>query len=357
MIVNDQTMRLDRDHTYSSTDKRPPIVRWRSAPFAGDTNVTRKRWRRPRLTIRSASAHQAIQFGYLRNYSEAEVGTLRERDLNFLSQIDFDAGSGLWVIDAWTDLFAAEDTARWNGWSATVHVVANALNLDVTTVSGNKVLTTDVAYDFRTARVEVNAAQMVANTTTSFLVFNGNTNLRFTSTTSTVTISWRNEAAATTVLGTFAYGAAKDWWAIECDGSVIYWQSSPDGVTWTTEQSIAIPSDITMAMLAAMTVELRCEQTSLGTGTAIFDTFRFEPSTDSNFFVWDTSIWAVDLNGNEPPDNFVAFETLPSAGAGNVFQMEFRSVDPPASGVDVDSTNAPWGIDSIVLPFREKGVR
>jgi hypothetical protein len=355
-VVNDQTQRLDRTLDYTSNDKLPPVVTLRTAPFAGDTNATRKRFRRPRATLRTASARQRVKFGYLRDYSESAIPTFHELDLNFLSKVNLVDG-GLFAVDYWQDLFGSEDTARWDGWSGTVHVVSNALNLDVTNVSGDKVLNTDATYDMRDVRASVNLTQLAANSVASFLIFDGNENMRFDVTAAgQITASWRDAASVTTVVGAATWATDK-WLRFETsteDGTVSWWTSA-DGIAWTNRATLDMPFSGPMLQWK---IELRASQTTSGSATTIFDTVTFEPGPDVDVAVWDQSDWATDLNGNPPPDNFIDFRTLPSGGAGHAFQLEFRSVDPDnGEGISDATTNAPWGIDSIVIPFREKGIR
>lgn len=357
LIVNDPTYALDRNHLYDANDKQVPSALVRTAPFEGDTNATKKRWRRPRVAIRSKSGKQEIRFGYLRNYYEGTPSSFNDIELDFSAFLN--ENSAFWDGGAsWSDAFATENTFRWSGYADSAISAAGNLQIALTNVDGNEILRSTHSYNIHNVEVSINAVTPPTNSSMSFLMYKGNANVRFTVTTTTVFMSWRDTAGTTTNLTSTPYGASSDWLRFVIDDINITWFTSADGISWTQRNQIPVPADfITNNVLDEATIELRGEQTSSGSTTAIFDTFTFTDTNDTvdGFGTWDSSMWAADMSSNDPPDNWIAFETLPSGGAGNVFQMEWRSIS--GGLLSADATNSPWGLDSIVLPYREKGVR
>jgi hypothetical protein len=71
-------------------------------------------------------------------------------------------------------------------------------------------------------------------------------------------------------------------------------------------------------------------------------------------------IWNTDLWGGGITHEFVSFKTQPSAGAGHVVQLELRNTTATAAQVKLNGTvgiHDSVGMDSTVLPYREKGLR
>lgn len=353
LIVNDPLQVLDRNFAYDATDFKAPAVVWRSAPIAGDTNVTRKRYRRPRMTLRSGSSKQRIKFAYRRNYSEQAAADFHDIDLDGLSLLD--TASLIWSAGGgFNETFTSENTDRWTGFSGTVHVVTNVLNMDVSTVSGSQTLTTVNGFDMRGAEFIVNLQQVVSTSLIQVFVFDGNEYIGFNLWSGTdLRASWRDAVGVITDVASTTYDASHDWLRVHIDTTTTTWYTSADGVAWTELGSTATPFG--EATLDSMKLQLRANQTSSGSGTVLWDNVSLLTGVDEiNDTEWDTNEWASDLNGNDPPDDFVFFRTLPSGGAGHAFQFEFRSI---SSGLNEISTNDTWGIDSIVLPYREKGIR
>jgi hypothetical protein len=356
MVLNDYSQVLDRNFLYDASDKIAPNSVVRTAPFEGETNATKKRWSRPRVAIRSSSSRQVIQFGYLKNYFEGDVSTFHEIDLDFTSL----AADPLAVYsgDAWTDEFPSIDTVRWNASSASV-TAAGTLNLEVTAAGATQTLTTDwTAYNMTDSRVRAQLVTAPTGTaTTSLLIFAGNRNARWRiSGSGAMTAGWRDEAAVTTTVYTTTFNAAvNDWVRIREDSGQLVFEYSADGVTWTVAHTMDWPWD-DRTPEDGWTFQIESTVPGAGTQTHQWDNFEFAPEGGA---IYDSDDYAelADNLGVGLPDNNIRFETLPSAGAGNVFQIEFKWKTTNGAALSYRHTNGAWGIDSIVLPYREKGLR
>lgn len=127
-------------------------------------------------------------------------------------------------------------------------------------------------FDVHGARVAVEVPQTVATTT------NAETDIQLVSVEDD-TVSITEEAGElqaakyvggmTTVLGMTPYDAAtQQWWALREDAGTLYFETSPDGVTYTAFQSMPTPS---FASLVAFIVEAGSYQTEMNAGAAHFD--------------------------------------------------------------------------------------
>ncbi len=353
VIVNDQSQVLDRNYVYDSTDYLVPNALIRTAPFEGPSNVTKKRWRRPRVTIRSGSSNQVIQFGYLRNYDEGEIFPTNEIALNFNSL----AGtlSAVWS-SGFSDDFPSNNTTLWSGFTANVLATGGVLSITTTTVSGTRALTSILGtYSMIDSAVQIKTVTQPANASQQFLVFNGNEFFRFNIRVAAnqLDLDWRNAAAVVSTTTVTFNNVSMAWLRIREQDGIVYWETSPDAITWTIQRQLADP--ISAAHIGAMSIQISQGQSTSGTPTGTWDNFSYFPMASDT--KWDEDDrWAFDLDvtTSDMPDNFMFFETLPSGGAANALQLEIKSKTGQLSSA---YTNDLWGLDSLVLPFREKGVR
>lgn len=353
-IVNLQGLALDRNFTYGPTDKIAPAALVRTAPIAGESNVTKKRWRRPRVTFRSGGSNQTIEFGYKRDYRETNLANVHDIALDFRGTADAD--SLAWT-DSFTDLFDTEQK-RWTGFAnpGFVGVSGGTLRFNVTAPASLQ--TSKTRYNFTGGggglmSTQVNAIDATAGATASWGVATKGSDqaavLFFVNAAGTISMYWVNEAGTPQSATTVAYGVNTDWWRIRFVAGSWLWDTAPDGVTWTNRRTLANPFTTADFTAATFFYSVGCSTTADYT----FDNFAFFSGVDTG--AWNEEQWAADeASASAVPDNFVKFVTLPSGGSGNAFQMEFRS---KVAYIDQFNTNDSWGIDSIGLPYREKGIR
>jgi hypothetical protein len=355
VIVNDQSQVLDRNYVYDGTDYLVPNALIRTAPFEGPTNATKKRWRRPRVTIRSGSSNQVIQFGYLRNYDEGEISPTNEIALNFNTL----AGtlSAVWEgTPYFSDDFPANNTTFWTGFTANVLAVGGVLSITTGTATGTRALTSvGTTFNMTNSAVQIKTVAQPANASQQFLVFNGNEFFRFNIRVAAnqLDLDWRNAAAVISTTTVTFNNVSMAWLRIREQDGVVYWETSPDAVTWTIQRQLADP--ISAASIASMTFQISQGQSTSGTPVGTWDNFSYFPmSNDTKWDENDRWTFDPDVTTSDMPDNFMFFETLPSGGAANALQLEIKSKTGTLSSA---FTNDSWGLDSLVLPFREKGVR
>jgi hypothetical protein len=187
-------------------------------------------------------------------------------------------------------------------------------------------------------------------------VFNGNEFFRFNLqvATNTLNMDWRDSVGTISTTSVTFNNVSMAWWRIREQDGVVYWETSPDAITWTIQRQLADP--ILASHIASMSIQISQGQSTSGTPTGTWDLFSyFGTSKDVKWDENDKWAFDPDVTTSDMPDNFIFFETLPSGGAANALQLEIKA---KASNPITDtSTNDSWGIDSIVLPFREKGVR
>jgi hypothetical protein len=157
--------------------------------------------------------------------------------------------------------------------------------LEITPTSPYSRATSVATYDLRNSVLAVKVAQ-VANGTTStdteviFGATSGNNAIKFTHEAGTLYCQSYSGTTKTT-RGSVAYSATSMlWWRFRHDGTNVYWETSPDGTTWTARATVAATS---LPDLSAGFVMLDSGFFSGATSTphALFDTVNSEPSTSS----------------------------------------------------------------------------
>jgi hypothetical protein len=272
--------------------------------------------------------------------------------MDFTGQVDDD--TAFWS-EGFVDPFDSNRTDIWTGFSAgDCETSGGDLVLSPASGTGVETLNTLVAYDITGLAAVVAIDTFPSASESAWLLFNSNKYLRFyyTQSSNLLRWAWRSEAGVETVLGTATFNISIHRWTRirEEDGNYLF-ERSADGVTWVTLSTLANPFGGTFNF----TMQIRAEDTAS-------QTTEFELAyIGEHNSLWDQEEWAAVDPTIAPPNNFVQFETLPSAGAGNVFQMEFaarRISLQDQSAIDpTEYTNDTWGIDSLVLPYREKGIR
>jgi len=361
-ILNDETFSLDINFQNDATDNLPPQCRVRTAPFVGDTNVTKKRYRRPRVSLRSGTSKQRLKFGYLKDYVEGAAPLHLPIDMDFTATAA--ANALRWAYAGWSDAFGSQDAVRWTGYDG-VNVLTSGGQLNMIAGIGNtRQLTTVQTYNMvgNAFSAEVIQAPTGNNGFQAFSLFKGSNYMRmgiFTAT-GNIFMDYRNDAG---VVSTTSFGPMDltnlDWWRLrELNGSIL-WDTSPDGVTWTNRRTVSSPWawDMKDAKLQFSFSGI----TAGGSQTVKWDNAAYTVDIPGLFGKWDAQNWAADKatqqgdgTNVDPPNNFMDFRTLPSGGSGHVFQLEFITT---GTSLDDASSNSDWGIDSIVLPYREKGIR
>lgn len=353
-VLNDPAITLDTNLSGNAfTDQIPPRAAVKTAPFAGDTNVTKKRWRRPRLALRTSSSMQGFRFGYLKNYEE--VSSPRLNSVLMDSTATLGANSGLWCESEKTDAFGSNDTTFWSGFTA--NVLTTGGQLSETSSGGTFVALQSIAeYDLTDMAISVQTTQQPAGAgAIQWLYANNGSDLfyiEYAATGGFLNLGYTLGGVNSNLSITFNGGTMAYWRIREKDGT-IFWETSPDGTTWTTRRSENNPG----IDLHSVGIKLALTPATAST-TAKFDNFALTfTSTTEVDRLWDQALWAYDADsGADAPDDYITFVTLPSAGAGNAFQLYFTYKGNTGT-VHADNTNDLWGVDSIVLPYREKGIR
>lgn len=166
-----------------------------------------------------------------------------------------------------TDNFTVE-SQQWMSWSSNVRVSSGRLMLDNTRVYSQ--LTSSDLYDLENSSVCARAyPSRAASGNETFLSVGGtealwkrNNNLEIAVSGSSLFLRL---IVATTVTDTvIPYDAtAHAWWRIREDAGTVYWETSPDGATWTTRRSAATPFP-----LDVMRVRLYAGNWSADSGTS-----------------------------------------------------------------------------------------
>lgn len=184
------------------------------------------------------------------------------------------------LVETLTDNFDDNsiDTAK---WTATAGVTETGQRLEISSASVAE-LRSVRAYDLVGSAVHVKVPQ-VANAggssldfTTFRLIRGGQfAEIRHNNTVGTVTFR-AVVGGVTTNLPTYS---AVDhlWWRIRADATDIFFETAPDGATWTVQHSVAKPDWIDVTE-----VHLRSQSQSGTPATAIFDNLNVEPFTTVN---------------------------------------------------------------------------
>ncbi len=170
---------------------------------------------------------------------------------------------------------SARDDNQWTPWNAARHsIVSNRLQIAVpANTNGYYALGTIQSFDLRGNAVVVEVPQtlnngtscetqmvVLINGTNSALIFKGNASMIF-----------RHRANGTNSdSGAVTYNATTHrWWRIRESGGTIFWDTSPDGITWTNRRSLASALNWSVVTIQ---VNAGTYDTSQATpGTAIFD--------------------------------------------------------------------------------------
>ena len=407
-ITNDNIYDLDYFGGAMPTVPTAPRMLLRTAPMQGSTNATKKRFRRPRMALRSGST-QSFAYRWVRDYDPTAAKNKVAADYITV------------VLDNVTN--RATDYAVWNGVDSVGGVgvipksvlpitptVLNTASATAATVTSGAfttslddiILVTYAAYDnagtTMTADIVETMAGSVFFTKTEQTFVNGGKSAVFggfitkcpaggAGATVQVNIPGADDIAIVVYRLTNAqprfmapYATGNEVPAAGAVGSLVV--GDPSNVTTNDINFIAVVlaeltnSDID---LNTFTTDIEDNNTNniLGLGrkaataASVLCGWQYVSGTNTwgcafGFLVpgiASTAVdgtWNVDLWGGNGVEEFVQFETEPSAGAGHVVQLEIRNTFAGDAAVRTNGTvgiNDSFGMDSTILPYREKGLR
>jgi hypothetical protein len=206
-------------------------------------------------------------------------------------------------ISTLSDDFTTQDNTKWV-YAAAASVSGGRLSTTPnTSFTGN--VNSAIAYDLTESSVYVQVPQTTnlgnGHTETFIQLFDTGTNL--TSKNSllidylggNLTMQYRDSAGTSVNLATVTYSATTHaWWRIRAASGTVYWDTSPDGFTWTQQASWAATIPLT-----SMKVILGSGYTGTepSPGTALFDNFNVPAvgaamtTLTDNFATKDTNKW------------------------------------------------------------------
>ncbi len=141
-----------------------------------------------------------------------------------------------------TESFSIQDTTKWNGWGPDAYVESGRLRMS--SVNAYPYLTTASAYELQSSHVGVRVWPSTTHGAdeTYFAVggaggaYDASDDLQIIYSGSTLYL--RERAGGSTTDVTLAYDAtAHAWWRIREAGGTVYWETAPDGITWTVRRS------------------------------------------------------------------------------------------------------------------------
>ena len=406
-ITNDGVFDLDYFGGAIPTIPAAPRMLLRTAPMQGSTNATKKRFRRPRMALRSGAA-QSFCYRWVRDYDPTAAGNKVAADYITV------------VLDNITN--RATDYMIWNGLDPALgigHLAPSVLPITPTVVRTDNataatitsgaftvavddiVLVTYAAYDNAGTTMTATMTEGLPGTVffnrieSTFVnggksaVFGGFiTKCPSAGAGATVQIDipgaddiaitiYKLNNAQARFLPTYATGNE-----VPASGGV---GSSPFG-----DQTYITVNDqnFIMVVLAELTnsdIDLNTFTTDiednnannilgLGHKVAAVGVVQCGWQVVSGTNTWGCAfgfivpglasgsdgVWNTDKWGGNGVEEFVQFETEPSAGAGHVVQMEIRNTFAGDAAVRINGTvglNDSFGMDSTILPYREKGLR
>lgn len=408
-ITNDQTYDLDYFGGAMPTIPTAPRMLVRTAAMAGSTNATQKRFRRPRMALRSG-ATQSFAYRWVRDYDPTAAKNHTAADYIEV------------ILDNVTNRKA--DYAVWNGvgpagvgslaQSNTLSpVVANVLNTAnataatvtsgaFTTSLNDVILVTYAAYDDSGTTMSADIVESMAGTVyfnkfeKTFVnggksaVFGGfitkcpaggagaTVQVNIPGADDIAIVVYRlDNAQARIITGT--YGTGNEVPAAGGVGTLV--TGDPSFVT-TNDQNFIM---VVVAELTNSDIDLNTFTTDIednnannilglghrqATAGSVSCGWQYMSGTNTwgcafGFIVPGLSLatdgeWNTDKWGGTGVDEFIQFETEPSAGAGHVVQLEIRNTfsgDASVRSNGVNGINDSFGMDSTIVPYREKGLR
>lgn len=230
-------------------------------------------------------------------------------------------GTALAKVSTFSDDFEATfDETKWDHYGT---VVTSAGVLDIST--------NGAAQSISTARLDATAAQcavqvpQLSDTVTNFVLnsITGGTNVRFSTDTVNLTFSSQvgyDDPSPTTV----TYNATDHaWWRFRETTSTLYWETSPDGITWTDQLSTFTPS-----WLNSVQISLAVDGTP--TISAQFDNLNVLSSTPPVLPLAETLIDSFDGEGIDSSLWLIT---------GDIFQSTDLQATATAAGSYITSKN------------------
>lgn len=125
------------------------------------------------------------------------------------------------------------------------------------------------------ARVPGTVAQSSASLSQILLIFTDASNFIQWTLTNTGLLAVTTIATVTATQATVTYNAATHlWWALRESGGTTFWETSPNGLTWTTQFSMANPITITASKAQ---LKIFCTASIASPGVGRFDNFNLKP--------------------------------------------------------------------------------
>lgn len=180
-------------------------------------------------------------------------------------------------MSTFVDDFTTQDTTKWGGWSANNTVTGGRAQLVVT--NGYESIYTNARYDLTgsAAQIEVPQAPNLGNGTTgAFFILHatGTVRLLIGYESGNLVTGWTNAAGADDKTGIPYDAVAHRFWRIREAAGTTYWETAPDGTTWTVRRTLADPIPST-----ALDVILNAGYygTESAPGVALFDNVNTVP--------------------------------------------------------------------------------
>jgi hypothetical protein len=229
--------------------------------------------------------------------------------------------------------FASQDSTNWAGWSG--NAAASGGQLAITPTTGNPGIT------YATTRTLLGAAVAVEAPTVPN-VGNGGTYqaLYFeTSTNNRIQIMWANGLMRfrETVAGsnddtTLTYNATDHrWWRVREAAGVVYWETSPDGTTWTTRRS-----KTTVLPLSSGTIGLMAGYTGTepSPGAPKFDNVSLDTGiVASNLVSWQSFSAAGSTGTKTATSSVTSVASIGSMTVSMAMRLAGTEPPPPAGGM------------------------
>jgi hypothetical protein len=406
-ITNDNTYDLDYFGGAVPTAPTAPRMLVRTSAMTGSTNATKKRFRRPRMALRSGSA-QSFAYRWVRDYDPTAAKnrvaadyitvlldnvTNRPTDYAVWDGVDPTLGVGHFPPSTVTITPTLLDTA-----DATAATVTSGT---FTTALDDVILVTYAAYDdagtTMTATITENMAGTVFFNKKEQTFVNGGKSAVFGGFITKCPAGGAGATVQVDVPGADDIAIAVYKLAnaqarfLPCFGTGFEAPASGGvGTLVTGDCSYVTAND--QNFICVVVAELTNSDIDLGTATtdiednnannilglghkvatvgSVTSGWLYVSGTNTwgcafGFIVPGLAsdsdgVWNTDLWGGNGVQEFVQFETEPSAGAGHVVQLEIRNTFAGDAAVRVNGTvgiNDSFGMDSTIVPYREKGLR
>ena len=184
--------------------------------------------------------------------------------------------------ETFTDDFATQDAAKWNYYGGAAATAGQLVVPCLSSYGAGAETFGQAVYDLTGSSICVEAVQMpnLGNgSTEAFFELGIDADNRITFYKSGADLGFRERVAGVNSQTVIAYNAdAHRWWRIRESGGTLYWDTSPDGNTWTNRRSKTATIALTSFYVALAAGFWGTEPTP---GTAIFDNVNVAPTSIS----------------------------------------------------------------------------